>query len=111
LDLISTTKQEKARCDLYERVLKDGIITSFIYAGQKILFLPILLKPLLVLYEELGAIGIQYLKAIVPTVCDALAMISVNDNPKIREINQLAANVLITVIKKCWPRYGLLHAE
>lgn len=106
MDLIATTKRDKARCDLYERVLKDGIITSFIYAGQKITFLPILLKPISALYEELGAIGVQYLRAIVPTVCDSLAMIPVNNSPKIREINQLAANTLVAVIQKCWPRYA-----
>jgi hypothetical protein len=103
MDLISSTKNDHARSNLYERVLKDGIITGYTHAGQKIKFLPILLLPISTLYNELGSIGVQYLKAIIPILCDGLAMIS-SDNTKIKEINRLAAESLVTVIKKCWPR-------
>lgn len=103
MDLIATTKNDRVRSDLYERVLRDGIMTGHTHAGQKIKFLPVLLQPISTLYNELGVIGAQYLKAIIPILCDAMAMIS-STNQKIREINQLAAESLATVLKKCWPR-------
>lgn len=89
--------------DLFERVLTDGIITGYTHAGQKIKFLPILLQPISTLYDELGSIGVQYFKAIIPILCDSMAMIS-SSNEAIKKINQLAADSLSTVIKKCWPR-------
>lgn len=79
-------------------------MTGYQHAGQKIKFLPILLQPISTLYNVLGAVGVQYLKAIIPILCDSMAMISSN-NKVIQGINQLAAESLITVIKKCWPRY------
>ncbi|CEP11213.1 hypothetical protein [Parasitella parasitica] len=100
--LIATKKQEQARFNLFERVLKDGILTGFRYAGQKIKFLPILLKPIPTLYNELGSFGVQYLKALMPALCAAMSMTS-SHNPIIKEINQLAATSLIAIIKKCWP--------
>lgn len=84
-------------------MLKDGVVSGYLYAGQKILFLPVLLQPVAILYTALGSIGTQYLKAIVPILCDSMSMISSN-NKAIQEINQLAAESLIVVIKKCWPR-------
>jgi hypothetical protein len=84
--------------------LKDGVITGYTHAGQKIKFLPVLLQPITTLYIELGSIGVQYLKAVVPILCDAMSMISSN-NKSIKQINQLAADSLVTVMKKCWPRY------
>lgn len=104
LDLIASIKNDKTRYGLYERVLTDGIITGYQHAGQKIKFLPILLQPITILYNALGAIGVQYLKAIIPILCDSMAMISSN-NKVIKEINQSAAESLITTMKKCWPRY------
>ncbi|GAA5809097.1 hypothetical protein MFLAVUS_002500 [Mucor flavus] len=103
LDLIASVKDQHKRSDLYERVLKDGIVTGYLYAGQKILFLPILLKPIVTLYNQLGSIGVQYLKAIIPMLCDSMAMISSN-NRVIQGINLAATESLIVVIKKCWPR-------
>lgn len=104
LDLIGSLKTDKrSKANLYERVLKEGVINGFIYAGQKFEFLPILLEPLPVLHQELGIISVQYLKAILPVVCEALAMTS-SKNPVVKNINTLAANALITIIKKCWPR-------
>ncbi|KAL9559956.1 hypothetical protein MBANPS3_000176 [Mucor bainieri] len=103
LDLIATKRQEQVRSNLYERVFKDGIITGFSYAGQKIKFLPILLTHMPTLYHAMGPIGVQYLKAVIPALCAALSMTSSN-NPKIRDINQLAALSLIAVVKTCWPR-------
>ncbi|KAL7312154.1 hypothetical protein PS15m_007952 [Mucor circinelloides] len=103
LDLIATKKEDQIRSNLYERVFKDGILTGFSYAGQKIRFLPILLKHIPELYDEMGSVGVQYLKALIPALDAAMSMISSN-NPKIKEINQLAALSLITVIKTCWPR-------
>lgn len=103
LDLIASVKDQHKRSDLYERVLKDGIVTGYLYAGQKILFLPILLKPIVTVYNQLGSIGVQYLKAIIPMLCDSMVMISSN-NKVIQGINLVAAESLIVVIKKCWPR-------
>lgn len=103
LDLIASVKDQRKRSDLYERILKDGIVTGYLYAGQKILFLPILLRPIVTLYNQLGSIGVQYLKAIIPMLCDSMAMIS-SDNKVIQGINLTAAESLIVVIKKCWPR-------
>ncbi|KAI8641358.1 hypothetical protein BD408DRAFT_346280 [Parasitella parasitica] len=102
LELIATKKQGQARSNLFERVLKEGILAGFRYAGQKIKFLPILLRHIPTLYDELGSIGVQYLKALVPALCSAMAMPS-NHNPIIKEINQLAATSLVALIKKCWP--------
>lgn len=106
LELIATKKQDQVRLKLFERVLKEGVLTGFTYAGQKIKFLPILLKHISTLYDEIGSIGVQYLKALVPTLCIAMSMISSN-NPTIKEINTLAAVSLTTVVKKCWPRIPL----
>ena len=106
MELIATKKQSQARLKLFERVLKEGVLTGFTYAGQKIKFLPILLKHISPLYDEIGSIGVQYLKALVPTLCTTMSMISSN-NPAIKEINKLAAASLTTVIKKCWPRIPL----
>ncbi|KAI7903912.1 uncharacterized protein BX663DRAFT_505671 [Cokeromyces recurvatus] len=103
LDLLAKRKKDQKTTELYERVLKDGIVTGFIYAGEKIKFLPVLIKPISVLYEELGIIGVQYLKAIVPILCDSISMYS-GHNPAIKEINLMAAQSLIIIIKKCWPR-------
>ncbi|KAF1796877.1 hypothetical protein FB192DRAFT_1452449 [Mucor lusitanicus] len=103
LDLIATKRQEQVRSSLYERVFKDGIMTGFSYAGQKIKFLPILLTHIPQLYMAMGSIGVQYLKALIPELCAALSMTSSN-NPKIRDINRLAALSLMAVIKTCWPR-------
>lgn len=104
LDLIGSIKNEKTKAVFYERVLTDGIMTGYQHAGQKIKFLPILLQPITVIYNEIGALGVQYLKAIIPILCDSISMISSN-NKAIQEINRLAVESLITVIKKCWPRY------
>ncbi|CAO3609595.1 unnamed protein product [Mucor fragilis] len=103
LDLIATKRQDQARCLLYERVFKEGILTGFSYAGQKITFLPILLKHIPQLYSAMGSIGVQYLKALIPELCTALSMTS-SSNPTMRDINQLAALALTAVIKVCWPR-------
>ncbi|KAI7890013.1 uncharacterized protein EV154DRAFT_564793 [Mucor mucedo] len=103
LDLIGSIKNERTRSGFYERVLTDGIMTGYQHAGQKIKFLPILLQPIATIYDAIGAIGVQYLKAIIPILCDSMSMISSN-NEIIQGINQLAAESLVTVIKKCWPR-------
>lgn len=103
MDLISSIKGEQKRSNLYERVLTDGIITGYMHAGQKIKFLPILLGPISKLHDELGSVSVQYLKAIIPILCDSMAMPS-NNNKDIREINELAVDSLSTVIKQCWPR-------
>ncbi|KAK4511742.1 uncharacterized protein ATC70_007286 [Mucor velutinosus] len=103
LDLIATKRQDQVRSNLYERVFKDGIMAGFLYAGQKISFLPILLTHIPRLYNAMGAIGVQYLKALIPELCAALSM-TLSNNPKIRDIHRLAALSLIAVIKTCWPR-------
>ncbi|KAI8083430.1 hypothetical protein BDF21DRAFT_337688 [Thamnidium elegans] len=51
----------------------------------------------------MGSIGVQYLKAIIPMLCDSMSMIPSN-NKAIQGINLAAAESLIVVIKKCWPR-------
>lgn len=105
MDLISSIKGEQKRLNLFEQVLTDGIITGYMHAGQKIKFLPILLQPISKLHDELGSISVQYLKAIVPMLCDSMAMPS-NSNKNITEINELAIDSLSTVMKRCWPRYS-----
>ncbi|RCI04824.1 hypothetical protein CU098_012694 [Rhizopus stolonifer] len=100
LDLIAKVK--KNRIQLYERVLTEGVLTGFSYAGQKIKFLPILIVPIGTLYQALGILGVQYLKALVPVLTDALCMVS--SHPKLKQIHVLAAHALRVVIKTCWPR-------
>jgi hypothetical protein len=64
IDLIGSTNQpgSKGRSDLYERVLLDGVLMGFTYAGQKIAFMLILLPQIPILYNELKSVGVPYLK-------------------------------------------------
>jgi hypothetical protein len=64
IDLIGSTNQpgSKGRSDLYERVLLDGVLVGFTYAGQKIAFMLILLPQIPILYHELASVGVSYLK-------------------------------------------------
>ncbi|CEI96995.1 hypothetical protein RMCBS344292_11138 [Rhizopus microsporus] len=104
IDLIAYTKQGQSRCDLYERVMTEGILTGLLHAGEKIRFLPILLQPIPRLFEELGASSVQYLKGIIPSLCQSLSTVPYNDSLEMRRINKLAAHGLIAVIRECWPR-------
>ncbi|KAI8886217.1 hypothetical protein K501DRAFT_331343 [Backusella circina FSU 941] len=112
IDLIGLTNQpgSKGRSDLYERVLLDGVLLGFTYAGQKIAFMLILLPQIPILYNELGSVGVSYLKSIIPILCVSLAMTPGN-NPKMEEMNRLAGEALGVVIKKCWPRIPNYEGE
>ncbi|KAG1293831.1 hypothetical protein G6F66_005749 [Rhizopus arrhizus] len=103
LDLIACTKKQgPSQCALYERVLIDGIATGLLHAGEKIQFLPILLEPIPALFDGLGVVGVQYLKMIIPPLCESVSRPA--SNPKMKKISVLAANGLRTVMKVCWPR-------
>ncbi|KAI8374827.1 hypothetical protein BD560DRAFT_393347 [Blakeslea trispora] len=95
LDLID--KMDK-REGLYERVLREGVLTGFLYAGQKRKFLPILLAPIARIYQAIGILGVQYLKALIPTLCQTLTL------SKDKAIHSLALDGLGAIMQACWPR-------
>ncbi|KAI8335674.1 hypothetical protein EDC96DRAFT_548171 [Choanephora cucurbitarum] len=106
LELISKMeKDEQKRQALFERVLREGVLTGFLYAGQKIKFLPILMEPIATLYQEIGIVGVQYLKALIPTLCQTLNISGQ------KPLHSLALQSLVAIMRTCWPRIPFYHGQ
>ncbi|KAI9319067.1 hypothetical protein BX666DRAFT_1922879 [Dichotomocladium elegans] len=99
LDLIDKTRMQgsKEHAELYERVMVHGVILGFETSGAKVGHLQALLQPVKRLYNGLGPLGIRYLKATLPSICDALGLYS-------QKTNMAALDALQGAIQVCWPR-------
>ncbi|KAG1450285.1 hypothetical protein G6F56_008396 [Rhizopus delemar] len=97
-------KKGHAKSVLYERVLIDGIATGLLHAGRKIQTLLVLLKPIPILFHGLSSVGVQYLKVVIPPLCESISIQSNNNNPDMKILITIAADGLLAVIQECWPR-------
>ncbi|KAI9282189.1 hypothetical protein BY458DRAFT_497454 [Sporodiniella umbellata] len=82
--------------------MTDGIATGLLHAGQKIRFLSVLLPQIPIIMNGLGLASVQYLKAVIPPLCDSMAMQPTNTDMK--SLSKTAADSLRVVIQVCWPR-------
>ncbi|CAO3704003.1 unnamed protein product [Rhizopus stolonifer] len=104
LHLISNMKKGHTKYVFYERVLIDGIATGLLHAGRKIQTLLVLLKHIPVLFHGLGSVGVQYLKVVIPPLCESISIQSNNNNPDMKLLITIAVDGLVAVIQECWPR-------
>ncbi|RUS22960.1 hypothetical protein BC937DRAFT_94306 [Endogone sp. FLAS-F59071] len=93
---------------LYERVLVDGVLNGLKFAGDKLVFRQVLVEQVESVYEGLGAVGVRYLKYIIPMLCETLEtpfLVSpITTRSGSLSLQATAARTLGCVIAGCWPR-------